>query len=127
LFILAGLDTITDALGFGMERLARNPGRRREIVDNPSVIPAAVEELVRLDPPAPFVPRVTTRETVLDGQVPPKGTRVTSLLAVANRDEGGRTEPHEVTRTRNGTGASRTTGSPTGARHGSSGRAARLA
>jgi cytochrome P450 len=96
LFILAGLDTVTDALGFGMERLARNPGRRQEIVDNPSLIPAAIEELVRLDPPAPFVPRVTTRETVLDGQVLPEGTRVTSLLAVANRDEGGRPEPYET-------------------------------
>ena len=49
LFILAGLDTVTDALGFGMERLARNPGRRQEIVDDPSIIPAAIEELVRLD------------------------------------------------------------------------------
>jgi cytochrome P450 len=96
LFILAGLDTVMDALGFGMERLARNPARRREIVDDPSIIPAAIEELVRLDPPAPFVPRVTTRETVLDGRVLPKGTRVTSLLAVANRDEDGRPEPHEI-------------------------------
>jgi hypothetical protein len=96
LFILAGLDTVTDSLGFGMERLARNPGRRREIVDDPSIIPAAIEELVRLDPPAPFVPRVTTRETVLDGQALPKGTRVTSLLAVANRDEDGCPEPYEV-------------------------------
>src|ERR1700722_1734512 len=96
LFILAGLDTVTDALGFGLERLARNPSRRQEIVDNPSVIPAAIEELVRLDPPAPFVPRVTTRETVLDGQVLPKGTRVTNLLAVANRGEGGRPAPYEI-------------------------------
>jgi cytochrome P450 len=96
LFILAGLDTVMDALGFGMERLARNPDRRREIVDDPSIIPAAIEELVRLDPPAPFVPRVTTRETMLDGQVLPKGTRVTNLLAVANLDEDGRPEPYEI-------------------------------
>ncbi|HEY1666394.1 MAG TPA: cytochrome P450 [Trebonia sp.] len=96
LFILAGLDTVTDSLGFGMERLAGSPSRRQEIVDNPAVIPAAIEELVRLDPPAPFVPRVTTRETVLDGQVLLKGTRVTSLLAVANRDEEGRPDPYEI-------------------------------
>src|SRR6202034_117112 len=55
LFVLAGLDTVTDALGFGMERLARNPAQRQEIVDDPSVIPAAIEELVRLDPPGPLV------------------------------------------------------------------------
>src|SRR3984957_7634812 len=96
LFVLAGLDTVTGSLGFGMERLARNPVQRREIVDDPSLIPAAIEELVRLDPPAPFVPRVTTTETVLDGRVLPKGTRVTNLLAVANRGEGGRPAPYEI-------------------------------
>jgi cytochrome P450 len=96
LFILAGLDTVTDSLGFGMERLASNPSRRQEIVDNPAVIPSAIEELVRLDPPAPFVPRVTTRETELDGQVLLKGTRVTSLLAVANRDEERHPDPYEI-------------------------------
>ncbi len=96
LFILAGLDTVMGALGFGMERLARNPDRRQEIVGNPSVIPAAIEELLRLDPPAPFVPRVTARETVLDGRVLPKGTQVINLLAVANRGEAGRPDPHEI-------------------------------
>lgn len=100
LFILAGLDTVTDALGFGMDRLAGNPACRQEIVDNPAIIPAAIEELVRLDPPAPFVPRVTTREVAVDGQVLPKGTRVTSLLAVANRDGDERTDPYEISFTR---------------------------
>jgi len=100
LFILAGLDTVMDALGFGMERLAGDPACRQEIVDNPAIIPAAIEELVRLDPPAPFVPRVTTREVVVDGQVLPKGTRVTSLLAVANRDGDERTDPYGISFTR---------------------------
>ena len=36
LFVLAGLDTVSGSLGFGMERLARNPVQRREIVDDPS-------------------------------------------------------------------------------------------
>lgn len=86
LFVLAGLDTVTDALGFGMQRLAENPARRKEIVDDPSLIPAAMEELLRLDPPAPFLPRVTTEQARLDGHTVPEGTRITSYLAVANRD-----------------------------------------
>ncbi len=39
LFILAGLDTVMDALGFGMQRLAENPERRQEIVNDPSLVP----------------------------------------------------------------------------------------
>ncbi|MFJ8816312.1 cytochrome P450 [Amycolatopsis thermoflava] len=96
LFVLAGLDTVTDALGFGIERLARNPRQRQEIVDDPDLIPVAIEELLRLDPPAPFVPRVCTQEVTLDGQVLPTGTRVTTNLAVANRDEGRYPDPDTV-------------------------------
>ncbi|MDT7618378.1 MAG: hypothetical protein QOF00_5825 [Pseudonocardiales bacterium] len=96
LFILAGLDTVTDSLGFGMERLAKNPDRRRELVEDPTIIPAAVEELVRLDPPAPFIPRVTTEETTVDGRVLPAGSRISSYLAVANRDEARCPNPFEV-------------------------------
>ena len=43
---------------------------------------------------------MTTREVVVDGQVLPKGTRVTSLLAVANRDGDERTDPYEISFTR---------------------------
>ena len=96
LFVLAGLDTVTDSLGFGMERLARNPAQRAEIVRDPTLIPNAVEELVRLDPPAPFVPRITTQDTVLDGLPVPAGTRVTSYLAAANRDQTGYPDPYAV-------------------------------
>ncbi|ETB35942.1 cytochrome P450 [Mycobacterium avium subsp. hominissuis 10-5606] len=87
LFVLAGLDTVMDALGFGMQRLAQNPEKRRELVEDLSLVPAATEELLRLDPPAPFLPRVTTEETTLGGQTLPEGTRISGYLATANRDE----------------------------------------
>jgi cytochrome P450 len=96
LFVLAGLDTVMDALGFGMQRLAENPDKRREIVDDPELIPSATEELLRLDPPAPFLPRVTSEETVLDGQVLPEGTRVSAYLAAANRDEDRHHDPYTI-------------------------------
>lgn len=96
LFVLAGLDTVMDALGFGMQRLAENPDQRQRILDDPALIPAATEELLRLDPPAPFIPRVTTEETVLDGRVLPAGTRVTAYLAAANRDEDRHFDPYAV-------------------------------
>lgn len=96
LFVLAGLDTVMDSLGFGMQRLATNPDKRREIVEDPSLIPAATEELLRLDPPAPFLPRVTTEETTLGGASFPEGTRVTGYLATANRDENLFTDPYGI-------------------------------
>ena len=96
LFILAGLDTVMDALGFGMQRLAENPERRREIVTDPSLIPAAMEELLRLDPPAPFIPRVNTEEVTVAGHTLPEGSRITSYLAVANRDERLFSDPYAI-------------------------------
>lgn len=96
LFVLAGLDTVMDALGFGMQRLAENPDRRQQILDDPALIAAATEELLRLDPPAPFIPRVTTQDTVLGGRTLPAGTRVMAYLAAANRDEDRHYDPYAV-------------------------------
>lgn len=96
LFVLAGLDTVMDSLGFGMQRLAENPHKRREIVNDPSLIPAAMEELLRLDPPAPFLPRVSTEEVTVAGNTLPEGSRITSYLAVANRDERTFPNPYEI-------------------------------
>jgi cytochrome P450 len=96
LFVLAGLDTVMDALGLGMQRLAENPDKRQEIVDDPGLIPAAVEELLRLDPPVSFVPRVTTEDVHLAGVDLAAGTRITACLAAANRDESEFTDPYAI-------------------------------
>jgi cytochrome P450 len=96
LFVLAGLDTVAGSLSMGMERLARNPAHRQELVDDPSLVPAAIEELVRLDPPAPFVPRVTTEDTTIGDHIVPAGSLVSAYLAVANRDPAGRANPLEM-------------------------------
>jgi len=87
MFVVAGLETVTDALSLGMERLAAHPELRRELVADPSLVPAAVEELLRLDPPAPFLPRVTAEDTELDGCPVPAGTWINAHLSTANRDE----------------------------------------
>src|SRR6202012_1617628 len=59
LFLIAGLDTVSDSLTCFYAFLAVNPGQRRRIADDPSVIPAAVEELLRWESPVPGgVPRV---------------------------------------------------------------------
>jgi len=96
LFVLAGLDTVMDSLGFGMQRLAEHPDRRRELAEDLSLVPAVTEELLRLDPPAPFTPRVTTEDTELGGHRLPAGTRITNYLAVANRDPSMFRNPYDI-------------------------------
>jgi cytochrome P450 len=95
-FVLAGLDTVTGALGFGMQRLARDAGLRQQILDDPSLIPAAVEEMIRLDSSAPFVPRATTQDVEIEGRLIPAGTMVNLYTATANRDESKYRNPVEA-------------------------------
>ena len=47
LMFLAGLETVTHAMAFGFRHLAANPAQQQQLVDNPDLIPAAVEELMR--------------------------------------------------------------------------------
>ncbi|MEU1019716.1 cytochrome P450 [Streptomyces sp. NPDC005900] len=96
MLIMAGLETVTDALSMAMERLATAPERRKELVADPSLVPAAVEELLRLDPPAPFLPRVTTEDVEVAGCPVPAGTLVNAHLTTANRDEATWPNPHDL-------------------------------
>ncbi|ORA19937.1 cytochrome P450 [Mycobacterium arosiense] len=87
LFVLAGLDTVTAAMGFALLELARNPKLRRTLRENPEEIRVFVEEMVRLEPPAPMVPRVTTREVTIGGVTFPADTKLRLCLAAINRDD----------------------------------------
>jgi len=71
LFLVAGLDTVSDSLTCFWAFLARNEGHRRQIVEDPSIIPTAVEELLRWESPVPIGnPRVATTDTVLPNGEP---------------------------------------------------------
>lgn len=87
LFLIAGLDTVTASLDCIFAFLARHPDHRRQIVENPSLIPAAVEELLRFETPVMGVPRMTTTETELGGCPVKAGQVVTLLLGSANTDD----------------------------------------
>ena len=60
LLLIAGLDTVTATLGCNIAYLAANPDQRRRIVEDPALIPSAVEELLRWETPVTAVPRVAT-------------------------------------------------------------------
>lgn len=85
-FVLAGLDSVTNALSLMFARLATQPELRKQLVADPAAIPDAIEELLRVDPANATVPRVTTRDVELFGEVVPEGSSVGVAVGAANRD-----------------------------------------
>jgi cytochrome P450 len=102
LFLLAGLDTVTASLGCAVAYLAAHPDRQQALRDDPSLVPAAVEELLRWETPVPGVPRITTREVEVAGTTIPAGQSVTCLLATANTDGGEFPDPESIDFNRSG-------------------------
>jgi cytochrome P450 len=96
LFFLAGLDTVTASLDCMLAFLAQHPDHRRQIVNDPSVIPAAVEELLRWETPVPGIVRKTTQDTEISGCPIETGKQVGVLIASANTDEAFWDRPDDV-------------------------------
>ena len=86
LFLIAGLDTVTDSLTCFFAYLAQHPEHRRRIAEDPAVIPRAVEELLRWESPVPGVPRMATTDTELGGCPVKKGDMVNVSIGAANVD-----------------------------------------
>lgn len=86
LFIMAGLDTSVTAIEHSLIHLATHPELRLELVDDPSLIPAAVEEFVRRYPPAIGLGREATRDVEIHGQQVKKGERLMVGFGTAARD-----------------------------------------
>jgi cytochrome P450 len=86
LFLIAGLDTVTDSLDCIFAHLAQHPEHRQAILDDPSIIPSALEELMRWESPVPGVARVATQDTEIEGCPIKTGTSVILMLGSANTD-----------------------------------------
>ncbi len=96
LFSLAGLDTVTAAVGFMLFYLARNPELRHRVMSEPALVSPMIEEVLRLEPPAPTFPRLTTQDVEVCGVPIPKGARVMMCLASVNRDMERYDHPNEI-------------------------------
>jgi cytochrome P450 len=82
----AGNETTTRLIGWAGKVLAEHPDQRRELAENPALVPAAIEELLRFEPPAPHVARYVTRDITYYGQTVPEGSSMMMLIGAANRD-----------------------------------------
>ena len=83
----AGNETTTRLIGWAGKVLAEHPEQRQLLVDEPGLIPQAVEELLRFEPPAPHVCRYVTRDVEHYGQTVPEGSIMMFLVGSANRDD----------------------------------------
>jgi len=67
LLLIAGLDTVTATLGCGISYLAQQPEQRQRLVDDPSLIPGAIEELMRWESPVGGVARIAAQDVDVVG------------------------------------------------------------
>jgi len=87
LLLIAGNDTTTSLIGNGAELLARHPDQRAELRDDPTLIPGAIEEMLRIEAPTQVLPRTAMRDTELHGVEIPEGSRVMLIWGAANLDD----------------------------------------
>lgn len=82
----AGNETTSRLIGWAGKTLSDHPDQRREIVKNPALIPAAIEEILRFEPPGPSAARYVSKDVVIQGQTVPEGSTLLCFIASANRD-----------------------------------------
>ena len=83
----AGNETTTRLIGFIGHLLAQHPDQRRQLADDFSLIPRAIEEVLRYEAPSPVQARSVARDVECYGQSIPEGSVMLLLNGSANRDE----------------------------------------
>ncbi|TDV55365.1 cytochrome P450 [Actinophytocola oryzae] len=82
----AGNETTGRLIGWMGSTFASHPAQRRDVVENPGLVPAAIEEILRMEPPGGFIARFVTTDVELHGETVPAGSTLLLLIAAANRD-----------------------------------------
>ncbi|HET6735616.1 cytochrome P450 [Mycobacterium sp.] len=90
----AGNETTARLIGFMGQLLGEHPEERHELAANPSLIPSAVEETLRYEPPSPVQARYVARDVEHYGHTVSEGSYMLLLNGSANRDETKFTDPN---------------------------------
>jgi cytochrome P450 len=96
LLVIAGLDTVTSSLSCILAWFATHPAERRRVTADPSLLPRAIEELMRYESPVPLGHRWVMEDAEINGRHIPAGTRVQVLWAAANVDPDAFADPLRV-------------------------------
>jgi cytochrome P450 len=101
LLMAAGNDSTKATYCSGMRAILEDPSQKQQLLDDPSLIPSAVEEALRMFPAFAHFARTTTRETELHGQKIEAGEKVVMWYVSSNRDEDVYEDPDRFDVTRN--------------------------
>ena len=94
--MVGGQETTTNLIGNGMLALLRHPDQLAALRNDPGLLPSAVEELLRFEPPSQHTARLAPADTTLGGQSIRKGQAVIAVMAAANRDPARFPEPDRL-------------------------------
>jgi pimeloyl-[acyl-carrier protein] synthase len=94
--MVGGQETTTNLIGNGLLTLMRNPAQLARLRDNPSLIPSAVEELLRYESPSQHTGRIAREDVQMGGKQVRKGQAVMAIMAAANRDPERFSEPDRL-------------------------------
>ena len=83
----AGTETVARHLGWAVDLLERHPAQRAELAADVSLVPNAIEEILRYEPPSPVNARFVTRDVEVQGTTIPARSRVVLVTGAAGRDE----------------------------------------
>ncbi len=101
LLMAAGNDSTKATYCSGMRALMEHPDQRRLVLEDPSLVPAAVEESLRMFPAFAHFGRTATRDTELHGQRIRAGEKLVMWYPSSNRDESRYEDPDRFDITRN--------------------------
>jgi cytochrome P450 len=101
LLMAAGNDSTKATYCSAMRALIENPDERQKLLDDPSLIPSAVEEALRMFPAFAHFRRTATKDAELGGQQIRKGDKVVMWYVSSNREEGIYEDPDRFDVTRN--------------------------
>ncbi len=101
ILMVAGNETTRNGISGGMQQLIENPGERQKLIDDPALIPGAVEEMVRIVSPVHAFSRTVTTNTELRDKKLEAGQRVLMLYPSANHDPEAFDEPERFRVERN--------------------------
>ena len=86
LLLLAGNETTTNLIGNGLLARCRYPGQFERLRQHPELVPTAIEEMLRFDPPVQMTVRMAEQDTSIGGTEVARNSLTFVLLAAANRD-----------------------------------------
>jgi cytochrome P450 len=98
--MVGAMETTTNLIGNGLVTLLQNPAALEQLRSDPTIMPSAIEELLRYESPSQQTTRIAPEDLVLGGQQIEQGQSVIAVMGAANRDPARFADPDSLDLTR---------------------------